>query len=158
MKTEEDGERVKIQKRLLEAITEIYDLANPKGILSVRFTNTSKGKRDVRSSEVATLLDTHKYQGVARVGTQLEKKILNEFVWGPKAMTKPLLVIVMTDGSVSTSIGPLCWSKTQADPELSTKRPVVWEASLSIVLRSSVHTPHEWRMVCTHTSNEKCAQ
>lgn len=112
MKTEDGGRRAETQKTLLKDITEIYDLANPEGILSVRFTSTSKGKRGVRSSEAATLLETHKYQGVARVGTQLEKKILNEFVWGPKAMTKPLLVIVITDGSVRTSIGLLFWSRT----------------------------------------------
>lgn len=100
MQEEEDGLRVEILKIILKDITEIYNLANPKGILSVRFTNTSKGRRGISSRGAETFLDKHTYRGVARLGTQLEKKVLNQFVWGPKPMTKPLLVIIITDRSV----------------------------------------------------------
>lgn len=104
MRTEQGGSRIETLKATLGAITSVYDLANPQGILSVRFLNTSKGRRNVNEEKAKTLLDDHVYRGVTRIGTELERKILNRFIWNPKdPPKKPLLVMIVTDGAVGSS-------------------------------------------------------
>lgn len=101
MKAEEGGERMRILEQTLKEITKVYQLANPDGIKSIRFLNGEKGKRNVKSNRVKDLLKDHRFRGVTRIGTQLEKKVLDRFVWNRKEpMKKPLLVMTITDGAV----------------------------------------------------------
>ncbi|KAF8246235.1 hypothetical protein K440DRAFT_602803 [Wilcoxina mikolae CBS 423.85] len=92
---EEDGKRRETLKRVLENICRIYKLARPEGIVSVKFLNCPQGRKNVKNAD---FLDNHPWNGVTRIGTEL-KKILDTFVF-LKKMTKPLLIMVITDGGV----------------------------------------------------------
>ena len=77
-------------------------MANESGILAMRFVNGKRGKRNWtgRSQEY---LDGHNYSGKAKIGTQLKKRILDEFVIGNSNQSKPLLVLIVTAGIVCLS-------------------------------------------------------
>lgn len=96
MKFEQNGNRIKLLQKLLEAITGVYNLATGQGILSVQFLNATKGKKNVIVQNVQTLVEGHDYGGMQRVGTELKQKIIDKFVLETD-MKKPLLVIVITD-------------------------------------------------------------
>lgn len=99
---DQKGARIKTLQKILNAIAEIYNLARDRGILTVRFLNASKGKKNVTAQTVKTVIKGHDYGGVTRIGTELKKKILDKFVLGID-MKKPLLVMVITDGAVRLS-------------------------------------------------------
>lgn len=99
MSTSESGTRIATLQRVMETITSVYDLANPNGILSVRWLNGAQGKRNVTQNKVAEMLGSHNYYGVTQIGTALSKKVLQRFIWERPA-PKPLLVMVVTDGEV----------------------------------------------------------
>jgi hypothetical protein len=104
------GVRVGTLEKTLHAIADIYIHARPDGILSVRFLNDNKGRKNVKPESVYTIIKNHTCRGVTRIGTELERKILDHFVYEPKimlrelkAMEKPLLVMIITDGTVILS-------------------------------------------------------
>lgn len=99
---DQKGARIKTLQKILNAIAEIYNLARDRGILTVRFLNATKGKKNVTVQTVKTVIKGHDYGGVTRIGTELKKKILDKFVLGIE-MKKPLLVMVITDGEVRLS-------------------------------------------------------
>ena len=100
MDFEDDGRRKKTLKKVLDAIAEVYELARDEGIMSIRYLNGRQGRKDVTRDKVEDLHNAIQYNGVTMIGTQLQAKILKPFV-EQKDMTKPLLIIVITDGSVS---------------------------------------------------------
>jgi hypothetical protein len=96
---------VETLKKTLEQICQIYSLANPTdGIKSIRFINHHKGKGKVKKENVDEVVSRCSHVGVTRIGTELHRKVLIPFVLGSKekmiTMTKPLLVMVITDGTV----------------------------------------------------------
>lgn len=101
METEQDGQRIQTLKKTMSEITAIYDLANPTGIRSVRFLNAKTGLLNVKSTNWKKRFNAHDYTGVTRIGTSLQKKILDRFVY-ERRMEKPLLIITITDGDVSS--------------------------------------------------------
>lgn len=96
---EEKAIRIKQLQRVLNNFARVYTLARDNGIVSVRFLNAPKGKKNVNTVTVKTCIRGHDYGGVMRVGTELKKKILDKFVLGI-LMKKPLLIVVITDGGV----------------------------------------------------------
>jgi len=100
MRTKQKGKRKETLKKVLTQICRIFDLANPKGLTSVRFFNGRRGIKDFTEEKVSRL-DEHIWEGVTPIGTELKRKILDPFVFKPKEpMKKPLLVMVITDGEV----------------------------------------------------------
>lgn len=100
MKTEQAGQRIKTLHRTIDEITRIYDYANENGIKSVKFLNEKRGIANLKNSNWKRNFDKKAYNGVTKIGTALGLKVLNKFVWGER-MTKPLLVMIITDGDVS---------------------------------------------------------
>lgn len=96
---DQKGARIVTLQKILNSITGIYNLAREQGIMTVRFLNATKGKRNVTTKTVKTVIKGHDYGGITRIGTELKKKILDKFVLGME-MKKPLLIMVITDGGV----------------------------------------------------------
>ena len=99
---EEKGARKKTLIQLIDHITEIYSMANESGVLAMRFMNSRGGKKNW-TGESKDYLDHHSYGGVTRMGTELKKKILDKFAIGNPNQSKPLLVLIVTDGGVCLS-------------------------------------------------------
>lgn len=101
MKFDDGGERVKTLQQVLHVITHFYALSQPDGkIKAVRFMNRRPGLDNATPEEIMEHISKHRYEGMTRIGKELEKKILRPFV--SKQMTRPLLVMIITDGDVST--------------------------------------------------------
>lgn len=100
MDFEEGGERKIALERTLNEITKVYDLANPTGITAVRFMNAGRWEKNVRNSGVRALFKDRVYDGATMIGTQLKRKVLDRFVFTEKPMSKPLIVLTITDGEV----------------------------------------------------------
>ena len=99
---EEKGARKDTLVRFIDHITKIYSLANKSGILAMRFMNHGGGKTNWTGSS-QKYLDNHDYGGLTRIGTELKKKILDKFAIGNPNQSKPLLVLIVTDGAVCLS-------------------------------------------------------
>lgn len=100
----QDGARKATLKKTIDEITKVYDLANDTGILSVRFINNKQGKKEVSNKKVESLFHERIYEGSTKIGTALEKKVLKPFVLSKEKMEKPLLVMTITDGTVSSGV------------------------------------------------------
>ena len=100
MKTEEDGKRIPTLEMCLRLIAKIFSIvAEPsRGILGIRFLNSSLAKNNVSEADANKLAENHHYAGLTRIGSAL-KKILSSFVYN-KDMKKPLLIMVISDGEV----------------------------------------------------------
>lgn len=103
MKYSQDGEQVEQLQRLLGTIASVYTLAREQGILTVRFLNAPQDRQDVNDETSRSVLKDHEFGGVTRVGTELKNKVLDKFV-SKVEMRKPLLVIVITDGPVRSTL------------------------------------------------------
>ena len=99
---EQNGARKKALIQFIDHITEICSMANESGILALRFMNHKGGKKNW-TGKSQEYLDHHSYGGTTRIGTELKKKILDKFTTGNSNQTKPLLVLVVTDGGVCHS-------------------------------------------------------
>lgn len=89
-----------ILKKTLTEICDIYNLANDTGIKSVRYVNSSRGKKDVSTApDIEEVIKRCASIGLSRIGTELHKKIVLDFVLKP-GMVKPLLVIIIASGKV----------------------------------------------------------
>lgn len=97
---EKDGSRIKDLQQLLIAIVEIYTPCRDRGILSVRFVNCRMGKRNVGTETLETVMKRCNHGGLAQIGTGLKKKVLDQFT--RKGIKKPLLVMVVIDGKVTS--------------------------------------------------------
>ena len=98
---EENGARKEALIQFVDHITGIYSMANESGILAIRFINGYKGKKNWTGESSKGYLDGHSYGGLTRIGTALKEKILDKFA-NPK-QSKPLLVLIVTDGTVCLS-------------------------------------------------------
>ncbi|PUU80834.1 hypothetical protein B9Z19DRAFT_973428 [Tuber borchii] len=95
----ESGTRKNTLIQFIDHITEIYSMANESGILAMRFMNSRRGKKNWTGKSQA-YLDGHSFIGPTRIGTELKKKILDKFVIKDPNQSKPLLVLIVTDGAV----------------------------------------------------------
>ena len=102
MISQDDGERKETLIQFVDHITEIYSMVNESGILAMRFMNRGGGKKNWKDKS-QDYLDNHSYGGVTRIGTELKKKLLDKFVIRNSGQSKPLLVLIVTDGAVSLS-------------------------------------------------------
>lgn len=100
MNYEEDGKRKETMKKTLNEITAVYDLANPTGIKAVQFLNAGTLHENIRNSNVHDLFKDRIYSGVTMIGTELQRKVLDKFVFMKESMLKPLIVMTITDGEV----------------------------------------------------------
>lgn len=114
MNFEEGGERKKTLEQILHEITRVYDLANPTGLTAVRFLNATRWRKNVRNSDVASLLKDRVYNGATMIGTELQRKVLDKFVFVGEPMLKPLIVMTITDGEVSC-----LWGRMISVPQLT---------------------------------------
>lgn len=108
MSDEEGGRRIEILAETMKKITMVYDLARPepdKGLVSVKFINGSTGYKNIDNRRVSPLLKKHIFWGTTQIGSALQRKVLDNFVFNPDApMKKPLLVMTITDGGVGTLV------------------------------------------------------
>jgi len=102
MISEDDGGRKETLIQFVDHITEIYSMANESGIFAMRFMNSRVGKKNWKGKS-QDYLDRHSYGGVAGIGAELKKKILDIFAIGNSKQNKPLLVLIVTDGAVCLS-------------------------------------------------------
>jgi len=102
MISEENGKRKKTLIQFIDHITEICSMANESGILAMRFMNNGGGKKNW-TGKSKDYLDHHSYGGVTRIGTELKKKILDKFAIENSNQSRPLLVLIVTDGAVCLS-------------------------------------------------------
>jgi len=102
MISQDNGERKETLIQFVDHITEIYSMANESGILAMRFMNRGGGKKNW-TGESKDYLDHHSYGGVTRIGTELKRKILDEFVIRKDDQKKPLLVLIIINGAVCLS-------------------------------------------------------
>lgn len=107
MRFEENGERIKDLKLILQRVTYAAMLFDNDGI-SVRFMNSTppphlvNGIRDDR--QVEALMQSLQYKGLTPMGTELRKRVIDDMVVGRARMgqlQKPVLVITLTDGQPS---------------------------------------------------------
>jgi hypothetical protein len=101
MKLQENAKRIATLERALQQVADIYTLANPSGIKSVRFLNHRQGKANVKKEDVPGVIGRCAWIGLTMMGSELRRKILLPFVLKDvAAMKKPLLVMIITDGQV----------------------------------------------------------
>lgn len=99
---EHKGEHIRTLNKTLVEIMAIYDLASGTGIKSIQFLNATRGWRNTKSKNREALLKNHEYGGLTRIGTMLQKKVLEKFVFRTD-MKRPLLIITITDGEVHST-------------------------------------------------------
>jgi len=102
MISQENGMGKEILIQFIDHITEICSVANESGILALRFMN-NEGGWDNWASRPRKYLDDHSYGGLTRIGTALKERILDKFAIGNPNQSKPLLVLIVTDGGVCLS-------------------------------------------------------
>lgn len=99
MRFDEAGTRKQILEQVLKIIAHVYQFATDSGeIRAIRFLNSRKSPDNVKNSDIDGILKDHGYIGLTKIGTELENKILKPLV--NVNMTRPLLVMVITDGDV----------------------------------------------------------
>src|SRR3984957_9295168 len=97
--------RIAALKDPLSRVAEIAAILEPAGI-SVRFLNY---KNDLRFDNLTVVnirekINKAKFDGLTRIGTVLEEKIIRPMIFNKVSegrFKKPLIVVVITDGSVS---------------------------------------------------------
>ena len=102
MISKENGQRKETLVKFIDQITEICSMSNKSGILAMRFMNSYRGKTNWTGTS-QDYLDRHHYGGPSRIGTALKEKILDRFAIGNLSQSKPLLVLIVTDGAVCLS-------------------------------------------------------
>ena len=100
MVSEENGKRKKTLVNFIDLTREICSMANESGP-AMRFMNRA-GEMENRTGKWQEYLDHHSYGGLTKIGTEL-KKILDKFTVGDPKQSKPLLVLIVTDGAVCFS-------------------------------------------------------
>ena len=98
----EKGKRKETLIKSIDHITEICSMANESGILAMRFINSCRGKNNWTGTS-QDYLDRHYYGGPSKIGTAVKEKVLDRFAIGNPSQSKPLLVLIVTDGVVCLS-------------------------------------------------------
>lgn len=89
----------------LKLICGVYSHINSDGIKSVRYINNKRGKAKVTTEKVDAVVEGCARVGMSRIGAELRRKVLQPFVLGGTVvMTKPLLVVVISDGTVRSPL------------------------------------------------------
>ncbi|PUU80839.1 hypothetical protein B9Z19DRAFT_973419 [Tuber borchii] len=96
---EENGQRKDTLIWLIKEISDIYSMANGPDAHTMHFLNTTEVKKGA-DEKWEDYLGRHEFGGATRIGTELKKQILDEFVIGNSNQSKPLLVIILADGTV----------------------------------------------------------
>ena len=99
---EENGQRKGTLIGLIKEISDIYSMANGPNTHTIHFLNTREVKKGT-DEKWESYLGRHEFGGVTRIGTELKKQILDKFVIGNSNQSKPLLVLILTDGTVCLS-------------------------------------------------------
>jgi hypothetical protein len=99
---------------VLKEVITVYQCHRTEGIPSIRFFNSNPGKKDVIKDNWNKVMPEF-CRGVTKIGSELKRKILDPFVFKPTKpedkLTKPLLVIVITDGRVCrSSVAFICYT------------------------------------------------
>jgi hypothetical protein len=95
--------------RVLEDVCTTYECCG-KGIISVKFFNARTGWGNVDKNKFHKKKFTYKCQGITRIGSELKRKIVDQYVFKSGfVMPKPLLVIVITDGKVFVTLKVRLW-------------------------------------------------
>lgn len=110
MTTEEDGKRIEALEKTLSLVARVYELVREDGIVTIEFLNELDGEDNIGEVDIPAVIKEHKFTGWTRIGTELERKILNRLVH--KEMKRPLLVLTITDGDVGDA--SLCWFTIRA--------------------------------------------
>jgi hypothetical protein len=103
MELEENGKRIETLRRMLEEVAVLYTHTREDGIVSVRFLNARRGRKNVKIPSIDTMVSNIAFRGVTRIGSELKRKVLDAFLFGRLASAerkRPLLVMVITDGQV----------------------------------------------------------
>jgi hypothetical protein len=98
MLIEQNGERIEALRVALRAIARIYSLARPEGICDLRFLNYPNRFKNVTVGKVNGIIRKHVFRGQTRLGTEMKRKVLQE--WVKDDMKRPVVVITITDGDV----------------------------------------------------------
>lgn len=104
MRTQQKGARIPALTTTLRNVARIYQLARPEGIKDVRFLNSINKAPNIRVGMVKGMMSAHQFRGQTRIGTELKRKVLKDYV--SATMQKPLLVVTITDGDVSPHAHP----------------------------------------------------
>jgi hypothetical protein len=97
----ERDKRIYRLQEILERVLQVYSLANDKGITSIQFSNIKDKEENIRAKElIGDLLKRYHLSYPACLGTELKEKVLDRLVHHD--MSRPLLVLVITDGNVRT--------------------------------------------------------
>jgi hypothetical protein len=101
MQFEENGERIKDLKLILEKVSYAASLFDDDGV-EVRFMNSDRqGNRIRTKQQVEELVASVGFKGLTPMGTSLKHKVLEPLVLEPVRrgqLQKPVLVITITDG------------------------------------------------------------
>ena len=103
MAFEENGERIKDMRLILERVAFVASFFDADGI-NVRFMNTNlppgMGDHIAQESQIENLMKGVQYKGLTPMGTSLEKKVIDELIGKARSgqFRKPVLVIAITDG------------------------------------------------------------
>ena len=94
----EDGARIEDLKLIVSKVAEIATLFDDDGIM-VRFFNCSTEGNGIRSeAEASRLLSGVQYVGPTPLGSGLQRRVLQPMVYSQSALSKPALIITITDG------------------------------------------------------------
>eukprot|EP00775_Hariotina_reticulata_P010679 gene10679-10838_t len=95
-----DGERIEDLKLIMGKVAEVATIFDEDGI-EVRFINSAVQGRNIRqASDASRLLSGLEYRWDTKLATQMEAKILQPMAYS-RRLSKPLLVITITDGEPS---------------------------------------------------------
>ena len=101
MGMEEDGARVKTLRDTLKVVSKVYTFGEKDGLTAVRFLNTSAPYFKVKPGNIGPLMKRIVFDSLTDIGTKLRDRVLAEHV--TPGMTKPILVLVLTDAEVRRS-------------------------------------------------------
>lgn len=97
------GNRIQVQQKFASRICDIITPLDPNGV-ALRFINDNTLYDGLKTAaEVTDIIGRVPYTGYTPIGTQMEIKILEPMVFKKireATFTKPLLIIVITDGWV----------------------------------------------------------
>ncbi|ODH40669.1 hypothetical protein ACO22_01563 [Paracoccidioides brasiliensis] len=101
MQFEENGDRIKDLKLILNRVTYAATLFDDDGI-QIRFMNSDVQGDNIRGEQqIEQLINTIQFKGLTPMGTSLRNKVLEPLVLRPARsgqLRKPVLVITVTDG------------------------------------------------------------
>lgn len=102
MQFEENGSRIDELKLIISRTAYAASLFDQDGI-QVRFMNSKVQGNDITNeSQALNLVNSVRFSGLTPLGTELQNKVLQPLVLSKaknKTLEKPVLVIVVTDGT-----------------------------------------------------------